>query len=201
MSTMAAQQQTARESEKRRKSILVAAQALLVEEGMEGFRIREVAQRIGIHHASLLHYFPNREALIRGVVEQIVEQLDRVPGLGAASNALPPQDALHLHFQHVLAQMREQPALFIALNELFRRAERDEEVRRILTATDVSWSNYLMPLLQSGIATGAFRTDLNPHVVAVLIMSVFKGLSTQLTLTTEEIEAAVTQLERWICQE
>ena len=31
---------------------------LIVEKGFEGLRVREVAEHAGIHHATLLHYFP-----------------------------------------------------------------------------------------------------------------------------------------------
>ena len=71
--------QSSIESDNRRQQILNAAQELIVTEGLEGFRIREVAQRAGMHHASLLYYFPNREALVRGIVERIVQQAERVP--------------------------------------------------------------------------------------------------------------------------
>lgn len=188
------------ESDERRHQILAAAQALIAEEGLEGFRIREVAQRAGLHHASLLHYYPNRSALVRGVVEQIVSQLDRVPAEDTAEAALSPREILHAHFQHVLTQILEEPAAFIVLNELFLRAMRDEEVQRILATTEVSWRNYLVPLLSKGIAQTTLRSDLEPEAVAVLIMSFFKGLTMQLTLSAEQTKATVVQFEEWLFQ-
>jgi AcrR family transcriptional regulator len=181
----------------RRQQILHAAQDLIVKEGLEGFRIREVAERAGMHHASLLHYFPNREALVRGIVDRIVAQLDRVPAMNTVL-ARSPRDVLHAHFEHILTQMQAHPDMFVALNELFVRAVRDEDVRRVLSATDASWQGFLLPLLSAGQAAGAFRADIEPGAAALLITSFFKGLSMQLDLPQEQLHAAVDQLEQWI---
>jgi AcrR family transcriptional regulator len=182
----------------RRQLILNAAQNLIVQQGLEGFRIREVAERAGMHHASLLHYFPNREALIRGVIERIVAQLDRVPAPGSAASLMAPQEALHAHFQHVLAEMQHHPEAFIALNELFLRAMRDSEVREIMATTDLSWHEFLVPLLRQGVQQEVFRSDIEPEAVAILITGFFKGLSTQLNHSQEQLQQAVAQLEKWI---
>lgn len=114
------------DSDDRRQIILKAAQDLIVRQGLEGFRIREVADRAGMHHASLLHYFPSREALVRDVVERIVAQLDSIPTASSSETQLAPREALHAHFQHVLSEMQTHPEAFIALNELFLRAMRDD---------------------------------------------------------------------------
>lgn len=188
------------DSDERRQMILNAAQDLIVQQGLEGFRIREVADRAGMHHASLLHYFPNREALVRGVVERIVAQLDRVPAASSTETQLAPRDALHAHFQHVLSEMLTHPEAFIALNELFLRAMRDDEIRRVLASTDLSWHEFLVPLLTEGMQQGVFRADIEPEAVAVIITSFFKGLSTQLNHSQEQVHRAVQQLERWIIQ-
>jgi AcrR family transcriptional regulator len=182
----------------RRQQILDAAHDLIVAEGLEGFRIREVAQRAGMHHASLLHYFPNREALVRGVVERIVARLDRVPQQGSQGDDLPAADVLRAHFRHVQAQIRTHADDFIVLNELFVRAVRDEEVRRVLAATDTSWHSFLVPLLTRGIAEGVFHAELDPMATAIVITSCFKGLGLQLALAPSAIDEAVAQLERWI---
>lgn len=186
------------ESETRRQFILDAAQDLIVEVGLEGFRIREVAERSGMHHASMLHYFPNREALLGGVVERIVSHLDRVPLADPETGLAAPGDALHAHFKHVLAQMQAHPGRFVVLNELFVRAVRDDEVRRVLAATDASWRQFLVPLLTAGVAQGVFRADLDPEAAAVIIASFFKGLGLHLGLAPTQLQQAASQLEQWI---
>lgn len=182
----------------RRQAILNAAQKLIVAEGLEGFRIREVAQRAGIHHATLLHYFPNREAIISGVIGRIVAQFGDISPPSSLHNTLPSREALHAHFQHVLTLMHTHPDNFVALQELFLRARRDDAIRQVFAHVDVRWHTYLSDLLRAGVAQGAFRADLDPQIAATLIMSAFKGLSMHADPDVAESQQVINQIERWI---
>lgn len=180
----------------RRQQIIAAAEALIVAEGLEGFRIRDVAQRAGLHHATLLHYFPTREALIRAVISRLIVELDQVPGADASTTALAPGEALHAHLQHVLATMQQHPERFVVFHELQARAMRDTEVRSVLATTDASWRSYLVPLLTAGVRAGALRADLDLDAAATLIISCFRGLATQLPDGITRGAAAVDVLEQ-----
>ena len=175
--------------------------------------MREVARRAGVHPASLLHYFPHREALPEGLVARTVDGLDRVPGPGSAPGAPAPREALQAHLRHVLDQMRAHPARFLALNELYLRPARDPVVGRMLAATEEGWEGYLVPLLEAGIAAGDFRPGLDPRAGATAVTACFKGLGLDLALACgvpggpdggpggeyfARAERMVAQLERWI---
>ena len=182
----------------RRRTILNAGQALIVAEGLEGFRIREVAQRAGMHHATLLHYYPNREALINGVIRRIVDLFGDISLPGSSRDALSPREALHADFQHVLAQMQAHPDNFIVLQELFLRSRRDEAICRMFATVDKHWHAYLSALLQAGVAQGSFRADLDTQVAATLIMTSFKGLSMHTRPNVTEAQQVIDQIEQWI---
>ncbi|HEY4385054.1 MAG TPA: TetR/AcrR family transcriptional regulator, partial [Ktedonobacteraceae bacterium] len=64
-------------SDDRRHALIQAAYQSIAEKGFEGLRTREVATQVGIHSATLHHYFPTKEALIQGVVEYTVQRLIR----------------------------------------------------------------------------------------------------------------------------
>lgn len=192
-------QTSGRDRDARQRAILDAAQDLISTEGLEGLRIREVAQRAGMHHASLLHYYGTREALVQGVVARIVAQLDRVPAPAHPGETPSSAAALHAYFGHVLAQMQAHPEQFIVLNELFGRAKRDAAIRAVLVATEASWQGYLVPLLEAGVGDGSFRADLDPPTVASIITNCLTGLSLQLTGDRDQAARVVAQLERWIC--
>lgn len=184
--------------DERRRALVAAAHDLIAERGFEGLRVREVAARVGVNVATLHHYFPTKEDLVRGVVAAIVRELDRVPAPGTTPDALPPRAALRAHFAHVLAQLRDMPDRFVVLNELFVRAARDPALRAVLAETDASWQGYLVPLLEAGVAAGDFHRDLDPRAAASAITCCFKGLGLQLDLAAADARRAVDQLERWI---
>ena len=58
-----------------RRALLDAGLALLVERGVDGFTLREVARRAGVSHAAPYHHFPDRGALVRGIVAESFELL------------------------------------------------------------------------------------------------------------------------------
>lgn len=53
----------------RRRQILDAALALYAEAGTRGVSVREIAQRVGMTDAGVLHHFGSREALLTAVLE------------------------------------------------------------------------------------------------------------------------------------
>jgi AcrR family transcriptional regulator len=182
-------------SDERRQQIISATQAVIVEKGFEGLRVRDVAERVGINHATLLYHFPTKSALIQGLLEHIVHNLDRFP---PASEELSPRDLLQAHFAHILEQMNDAPEKFAVLNELFVRAGRDAEARRLLEKADADWLAFLGQLLRNGRAAGAFRRGLDPEATAMLVTSFFKGIGFQLAASPEQVRTATAQLEQLI---
>lgn len=69
----------------RREDILAAAVEVYAEAGYRGSSLREIARRVGMTHAGLLYYFPNKEALLAAVLErrdaEDGERLSGAPGL------------------------------------------------------------------------------------------------------------------------
>jgi AcrR family transcriptional regulator len=60
--------------ERTRRTILDAALAVFAEHGYQGGSLREVAARVGITDAGLLHHFPHKSALLSAVLERRDEQ-------------------------------------------------------------------------------------------------------------------------------
>ena len=57
-----------------REKILVKAVELLDADGAEGLSMRRLGESLGIEAMSLYHHFPNKEAILDGIVERIVEE-------------------------------------------------------------------------------------------------------------------------------
>jgi AcrR family transcriptional regulator len=57
----------------RREEILQVAEALLREEGLSGFSMRAIADRVGIKLASLQYHFPSKGELMEALVERSAE--------------------------------------------------------------------------------------------------------------------------------
>jgi AcrR family transcriptional regulator len=55
--------------------LLTTAEALLLEGGMDGLKMRELARRAGLPIASVYHYFPSNGSVIRALAERHLEAL------------------------------------------------------------------------------------------------------------------------------
>ncbi|MGW6915531.1 TetR/AcrR family transcriptional regulator [Kitasatospora sp. NPDC054939] len=68
-----------------RDRLLDAVERLLVRDGIEAVRLDAVAVEAGVSKGGLLHHFPNKQALVRGVVERLADRFEAVlPGPGSA---------------------------------------------------------------------------------------------------------------------
>ena len=64
-----------------RESILVAAIALCDREGLAGLNMRALAQELGVGTMSLYHHVPNKDALLDGIVEELLGEIE-IPSKG-----------------------------------------------------------------------------------------------------------------------
>lgn len=60
----------------KRDALLDAAETLLCEQGTQALTLSAVAERAGVSKGGLLYHFPNKEALIKGLVERLIEEFD-----------------------------------------------------------------------------------------------------------------------------
>jgi AcrR family transcriptional regulator len=71
-------------SRARRRALLDAAEEILGEVGADGLKMREVARRANLPIASVYHYFPSAAALIRTLVERMLDELRAILAQGVA---------------------------------------------------------------------------------------------------------------------
>lgn len=60
-----------------RETILHAAAQIIVNLGINAFTIDAVAQEAGITKGGVLHHFPSKEALINGLIDQLIDYFNR----------------------------------------------------------------------------------------------------------------------------
>src|SRR5215471_14333312 len=173
--------------------IVRAAYRLIVESGLEGFRTRDVAAKVGINSATLHYYFPSKESLIQGVVQHLIEELKR-PLVKSQQKPQSAIDKLRLEFRDVSARIRQAPDQLLVLNELAIRSWRDPAIARILAYLDEQWHGHLSSILKQGIAQGEFRSDLNVVQTASSIMTQLRGIGLQVKLHPEQMERLIKQM-------
>jgi AcrR family transcriptional regulator len=83
-------------SRARQQALLDAAEEILGEVGADGLKMREVARRANLPIASVYHYFPSAPALIRTLVERMLDELRAILAQGVVrAEGTSPGQAEH----------------------------------------------------------------------------------------------------------
>jgi AcrR family transcriptional regulator len=124
----------------RKASILDAAVARIVQSGLEGLRIRDVAKDVGINNATLIHHFPNKAALVTALVQRFLASFSVAGGI---PDGRVLEDRLDAYVSIRRAQMLRDPNSFIVFNELMVLARRDNDVRSLMARPQAYWRDQL----------------------------------------------------------
>ena len=188
-----------------RKSELVEiAYRLIAQNGLEGFRIRQVAAEAGIDNGTLHYHFPSKDALILGVVDYLIEDLKKPRAVSKAveQTAL---DELHREFEDNRLRLRRTPEQFIVLSDLAVRSWRDPIVAKMFRKIEDGWHAHLVALLERGIQQRIFRNNLNVSLCARAIMVALRGIGYQTKLPPRKVDELLSELaaqtEHWITAE
>jgi AcrR family transcriptional regulator len=148
-----------------RQQIMDAAVDLFARQGYAATPVREIADRVGVNPAMIHYYFGNKEALLHAALEQSLEPLaDAVAAMKQQQKA-PLQDIVSL----ILGAFTRKPNLPILMT------------REVLLPGGVMQEHFMekfaprlggaLPhLLQGEQNEGRLRTDLDPRLVAQMLL-------------------------------
>ena len=165
----------------RRPQILAAAAEVIVERGVAGTRIADVAERCGVSPPAVLYWFDSREQLLAEALtaddERFYEELEeRVDGA-----ATPGERMVAL-----IETATEGADDFALWMELWTWALRDAGLRAARERFDARWRAAIEAIVADGIAAGEFSAA-DPPQAALAIAALIDGLSAQAALGDPEV--------------
>jgi AcrR family transcriptional regulator len=184
--------------DQRRRQIVRAAYETIAAEGFGGLRMRAIAERAGMNHATLHYYFAGKAAVVDGVFDYIVQDLAIGRGPRTAQSGLTPRELLIAHFEELMRQVDEQPEMFVVLSEVHTLAMHDPAIRAHTAKYDRRWKGFLTALLRDGLAQGQFSASLDVGATAEILMAVLRDLSTTHLGRADRMRRPLQQLLRWI---
>lgn len=181
--------------EERVQALILAAYHSIAEKGFEGLRLRDVAQQVGLNHATLHHYFPTKEAMVQAVVLYVTQRLAQT----ATFTGETPMEQLRAHLYALQQCMQDEPALFVVLSEVGLRAQRDPAIRALVQQQTEGWHALLTGILEAGIRHGDWPQDLDAEATASAIIALTQSFNLiNAKLLPIRAEQAMKQLERWL---
>jgi AcrR family transcriptional regulator len=180
-------------TEQRRKELVQAAFNQIAEHGFEGLRTRDVANEVGVNIATLHYYFPTKESLIQGVLDQAMSKF--------RSTLAPhgsPSDQLRNHLRAVRKLMVDEPQVATVMGELALRSSRDKSIAAIMDKMYQYWHATIRGLLRRAVREGGAPAELDSDSVASLIITTLTATTLPQLRGSNRSDQAFRQLERWM---
>lgn len=170
-----------------REALIQAAQSVLAQQ--PNASLVTIAQAAGLSRRALYGHFPEREALIRAVVESGARKFNDI---AESTNHADPRVALAL----LAARLwREASAVRASANIALDDAHVADTARALAPLRQ-----RLRALTETGVADGSFRQDLSPAVLAYLVeeaaRTTLRGRSSDSGLPPSEIANAADTVVR-----
>ena len=180
-------------TEQRREELVRAAFNRIAEHGFEGLRTRDVANEVGVNIATLHYYFPTKEALIQGVLDQAMAKF--------RSTLEPhgsPSDQLRNHLRAVRKLMTDEPEVATVMGELALRSTRDKSIASIMEKMYEYWHTTMRGLLRRAVREGGAPPELDSDAVASLIITTLTATTLPSLRSSNRSDQAFRQLEKWL---
>ncbi|MEM7126811.1 MAG: TetR/AcrR family transcriptional regulator [Chloroflexota bacterium] len=167
-------------AQNRKQQIIDSASRLIAQKGFEGLRTREIAEQVGINHATVHYHFADKEKLIEAVLQSVTEKIYQSDIEAPVSKNASATEKLATIFRNNLLQRQQYPERFTVLRELGMRANRDPRIERILSRLDEDLYAKMRAVLDSGVQSRDFRADLDTEQMAVMLITLLRGVKFQL---------------------
>jgi AcrR family transcriptional regulator len=179
--------------ERTRQQIVAAAATLMFENGVAGTTVEHVRDAAGVSSSQVYHYFADKTALVRAVIDFQTEAV--VGGQDAMFAKLDTLDGLR-EWRDALVEHQRQlgcrggcPLASLG-SEL---AEIDNGARTTLAASFERWESGIRGGLRTMHSRGDLAADANPDDLALATLAALQGglMLTQLQRETKPLETAL----------
>jgi AcrR family transcriptional regulator len=159
----------------RRQEILDKAIEVFARRGSQKTSLRAIAEEVGVTHAALTHYFGSLEELLVAVYRESERKA------GTTKAASPPDSSPAMAMRVSAEENRSIPGLVQLYSTLVAMALEDNHPAAQAIATDrfTRLRHDMAEQVRGLQASGHLRADLDPTLVAALVIAASDGLQTQ----------------------
>jgi AcrR family transcriptional regulator len=181
----------------KRNEILDAAQKLVYTRGYEQMSIQDILDELSISKGAFYHYFDSKQALLDGLVDKMLEDVEQVLRPILEADSLPAIEKLRRYFETGSRWKVSRKSFMLDLmriwytdsNALVRQKQQAATMKRI--------APMLAEIIRQGIAEGVFTTAY-PDQIGSMVWGLAQGISdnvAELLLTEVPQPDALLRLE------
>ena len=157
-----------RASNERWLTILKGASVVFRREGYSRARLEDVAVEVGINRASLYYYVGTKEELLIALIEGPAYEMTQHCREALRAD-LPADEKLRRALHAYIDDLQNHPELFLLFSESQHIATIPEAAKPIVANAD-AYGKTLLAIINEGVKTGVFRSDLDPRLVMLGIL-------------------------------
>jgi len=172
-------------AERRRAALVKAGYAEILEKGIEGTTLDAVVARAGSSKGGALYYFPTKEALLYGVLDWLLTQMDQtLDEVGHAGGT--PRARLAAEVEVLFHSTEVNRKFYRVLFDFIAQAGRSERFRGLLAAFFENCRRRDMAIVAAGVEQQQFRR-VRPEDAATAIRALVDGYCLQWLMDPERV--------------
>lgn len=168
-----------------RSHILAVATRRFARQGFDSTSLQEIADEVGVRKPSLLHHFPSKNDLLRGVLDKLfdhwTESLPRL--LEAVTSGRGRFEAITAELVRFFAEDPDRARLVV--RELM---DRPEQMRSRLSQTLTPWVTLLADYIRKSQEVGHVPKDVDPEAYIVHVVTLAVAGIAALPVVTHALE-------------
>jgi AcrR family transcriptional regulator len=166
--------------EERRREVAAAVLRVVARSGLNGVTMREVAAESGWSTGVLSHYFDSKRHLLHAALVEVSRQaghhLRTAAGLQRA-----PLDTLRALLEEMLPLDERRTALCQVFSYFYGEGAAGGSTADELSSYYRVWRHFVCDAIVAGQADGSIRDDVNPELMAEVLVAMADGLGLQAT--------------------
>lgn len=166
-----------RDPDATRQRLLEAAFEEMYAQGFRKASLDNIIAKTGVTKGALYYHFPSKQALGYAVLDELILPHSIEQWRALVDESRHPIDVMiECLEQEKTEHATERLEFGCPVNNLVQEmAGQDEGFRERLVRIHMNWIEALEKALRRGIASGQVRRDIDPHLVATMLVASFEG--------------------------
>lgn len=173
-----------------RDRILEAATRCFAQRGFHEATIQDICDHAGLSKGGLYTYFRSKDEILAALIECNLSDAMRwaTKAAGQGTSALQRLERIaETLIESVLDGDNAKAHTPQLMLEVWAEASKDPQLGDLLARGYDQWRTFIAQLFREGIASGEFRADIDPEVLAAIFVAMFDGLTLQESITKTKV--------------
>lgn len=171
-------------SEMRRAQLIRAAYKVVSKKGYYNFTIKDIAKESGLSSGLVHYYFKDKQDLLLNLLKDINSNMKSYLNKELVLTQ-SPQEKLLTYMDQAFSLAEKEKEYFYVLIDFWTQTKHNPRMRQANNRLMQSYRDECAAIVKEGIATGAFRKEIDVAFAATTIVSVIQGTIVQYVLDNE----------------